>query len=294
MNPKVEGALLTSDAGLVQVEWRIRYKIDDVATFASEIKGKELEAAESLIETLVDTVAIHVASELTAEEMIRTKVDYVQSEVKLRLNERLRSLDSGISVEVVEMFEPTPPLQVRLAFDRTQQSESAKAKRIREAKQRQTKILNEAAGSAYGKLIKALDELEATDSTEARAEVERILEEEVEGQAGQMIKDAGAYLTVAVGQMRSDLEEYRTLLPEFERSPAMLVERLWEQTKLAIFAHPGVTKISVPQGLQQFRIKIPIDPEQSRIDEERSLQKKQFDASKLRPQSFHPIGPEHN
>lgn len=291
LDPKVEGALLTADVGLVQVEWRIRYKIDDVAMFATEIKGKELEAAETLIQTLVDTVSIHVAGELTAEEMIRTKVDYAQSEIMRRVNKRLDALHSGVHVEVVEMYEPTPPLQVRLAFDRTQQSESAKAKRIREAKQQRTRILNEAAGSSHGELIMALDELDASDTPEARAKLDRILVEDVEGQAGQMIKDAGSYLTVVVGQMRSDLEEYRTLLPEFKRSPEMLVERLWENARLAIFRNRGVTKIWVPTGLQQFRIKIPLDPEQSRIDEERSLQKKGFDVTKLRKPSFHPIGP---
>lgn len=294
LNPSLDGALLTADAGLVHVQWKVEYKIDDVSSYVSEITGREIEAAEVLIHVFVETVGIQVASELIAEEVIRTRVDYVQGEMKRRINERLAEVNSGIRVEKVEMHEPTPPLQVRAAFDRTQRAENDKQKRIRDAEQERTKILSKTAGAGYPRLIRVLNELEKSDSEELRAELDRLLEQEVEGRAGEMIKDASAYLSVVVGRMESDVEEYRTLVPEYERNAALLVERLWEQARDEIFASPGVIKLYRPAGLREFRVHIPLDPEQTRIDEEQRLQEKEFDASKLRPKRLRIIGPEYD
>ena len=90
--------MLTADAGLVHVQWKVTYKIDDVSSYVSNIGGKSVEAAESLIRTFVENVGIQLATELTAEELIRTRVDFVQSEMRRRINEQLASVDSGIKV----------------------------------------------------------------------------------------------------------------------------------------------------------------------------------------------------
>ena len=42
----------------------------------------------------------------------------------------------------------------------------------------------------------------------------------------------------------------------------------------------------------QIRVHIPLDPEERRRAEERRLQDKEFDASKLRPKKWVPVGPE--
>lgn len=296
LNPVLDGALLTADAGLVHVQWKITYKIDDVRSYVSHIAGEKVEAAEKLLRTLVETVGIHVASGLTAEEIIRTRVDHVQGEMKRLLNERLTDLQSGIVVTLVEIHEPTPPLPVRRAFDATQQAENARQSKIHQAEQSRTKLLHEAAGAAYLRIIRVLDEIDHAErggqpTDDLRGQRDRLLEQEAEGKAGKMIKDAGAYLSVQVGRMQSDVELYRTLLPEYERTPAVLIGRLWEQTRQEIFQAPGVTKVYRPAGTQ-FRLHIGLDPEQTRIDEAQRVQEKEFDPSKLRPRKMVPIGPE--
>lgn len=296
LKPAIDGALITADAGLVHVQWKVTYKIEDVAGYVSQVSGREIEAAEGLIKALVETAGIHVASELTAEEAIRTKVDAVQIDMKRLVNERLTALNSGITVTRVELFEPTPPMQVRKAFDATQVAENFKQKHIRDAEQERTKILNEAAGAVHGRLLELLDEIDRAKAAnqpheEELAELDRMLESEVEGEAGKRIKDAGSYLSTVVGQMQSDVELYRTLLPEFERNPALLVARLWEQTKNEIFEQPGVSKFYRP-GQSQIRLHIPLDPDETRLQEERRVRETEFDASKLKKTKWVPVGPE--
>jgi len=294
LNPALDGALLTAHAGLVHTKWKVTYKFDDVRKYVSQIVGKDVEAAKRLIRYLVETVGIHVAGEHTAEEMIRTRVDDVQNEMRKRINDRLDELDSGIEVTRIEMFEPTPPIPIREAFDGTQRAENAKQKRIQDAQQQRTKMLSEAAGAAFPRVIQLLNQIDKGGkdaSAEAgRKKLDLLLTTEVEGNAGRLIKDAGAYLSVVVGRMQGDVDLYRTLLPEYERNAPLLIGRLWEQTRQDIFAGAGVIKFYRPPGCQ-IRLHVPFDPEQARLEEERRLTKKEFDPSTLRPERLVPVGP---
>ena len=296
LNPSLDGALLTSDGGLIHVKWKITYKIDDVLSFVTNLAGKKVEAAEHLLRTLVENVGIHVASELTADEATRTRVEYVQQEMRTRINQQLQPISSGITVTSVEMFEPTPPLQVRDSFDRTQRSENAKQKRIREALKERNEMLNKAAGAKYAQLLKHIDELEDIErhdgsTEEVQGQLDRLLVQSTEGRAGQIIKNAGAYLSSVVGQMQSDVELYRTLLPEYQRNPDVLIGRLWEQTQEAILDQPGVQKIyRTPE--MELRLIIGTDPNEERLQEQRRLEEKEREVDDLRERRLVPVGPE--
>ena len=296
LDSSLDGALLTADAGLIHVQWKITYKIDDVRSYVSNFIGKKIEAAEALLKTIVENTGIHVASELTAEEMIRKRVDYVQSEMLRRVNLRLLDLKSGITVTLVEVYEPTPPLQVRESFDNTQRAENQKQSRIRDAEQARTKQLSEAAGAAYTRLVTLLDDftkakVEKKPLAPLQTELNRMLADEVEGRAGRVIKDAGAFHSVVVGRMQSDVELYRTLVPEYERNPHLLIERLWERTREEIANAEGVVKVYRPSGTL-MRLQIGLDPEQTRINEEIRVKKQEFDPKKLNRPKMIPLGPE--
>lgn len=290
LDPILDGALLTADSGLVHVQWKVTYKIDNVKEYVSNIASNKIEAARSLIQTMVENAGIHVAAGMTAEEVVRTKVDEVQSRMKRRVNNSLDAIFSGIHVERVEMAEPTPPIPVRAAFDNTQRAENTKQKRINNAEQASTKLLNETAGAIYPQIVAAIDRVDA-GSPGAEAELDQLLMNRAEGRSGRKIKDAGSYLAVVLGRMQSDVELYRTLVPEFERNPALLIGRLWEDTRQSILNYPGVTKIWRPEG-SEIRIKIPYDPKQGQKEEAQELLEKEFDPSKLRPEKYRILGPE--
>ena len=144
-------------------------------------------------------------------------------------------------------------------------------------------------------MLNTLDEIDAASGHPQRleqlhAELDRILDEEVEGKAGQLIKNAGAFHSIVVGRMQSDVELYRTLLPEYERNADLLIGRLFEQTRQEIFQSPGVSKIYRPAG-SQFRLKIKRDPEEARTVELLRLQDEEFDVSKINRGPLKPFGP---
>lgn len=302
LNPVIDGALLTADQGLVHVMWKLSYRIGDVEQYVRRYRGMGVEAAETLTRTVVETIGIHVASEMNADDVVRKRVEVAQTQMKLRTNRRLAELGTGITVHSVEMIEPTPPVQVRKSFDATQMAAQRRSSRIREAHQEETSLLSNAAGAAYEKTVALLDRLDAVDTrraggadvaattaTQLRDELDYVLTHDAEGAAGQLIKDAGAYYDVTVGRMEGDIEQYRTLVPEFERNADLLVARLWEQARRTIFESGGVAKIYRPGGLGQVRIKVGPDPEQARRDEATRLGEKTFDPSQLRTERMVPI-----
>jgi membrane protease subunit HflK len=299
LSPTRDGALLTADAGLVHTRWKVTYKIDDLRSFVTNLYGSGVGAAESFIRLLVETVGVEVATELTAEEMSRSSFDLVQGEMRRRINVRLTELNAGISVTLVEMVDPTPPIQVRGAFDSTQRAENVKEQTIRAAEQQRAEILSAVAGGAHEKLADIFDAIDRGGTQDQPVEVlkkrmEEILVNEAEGEAGRLIKDAGAYRAVVVSNMQSDVDRYRTLLPEYKRNPKVLLTRLWEQTRQEIFESPGVSKVYRPRGLREFRLKIPLDPEERRTVEEDRLREVQSDLEKIRPTKILPVGPEYD
>ncbi len=295
LHPTLDGALLTADAGLVHTKWKVTYKFDDVGAFVSTIGGDRIESAQEIIKTYVETVGVTLATELTAEELIRTRIDYVQEEMKRRVNRRLAAIDSGLGVTFIEMYEPTPPIPVRGAFNGTQRAENVKQQSVRIAEQRRTAVLNATAGSVYPELIALLDEIDAhggpdAELTALHARVDDLIEDRAEGRAGKRIKEAGAYRVGVVTRMRSDVERYEGLIPEYKRNPKMLITRLWEATRQSIFDSPGVTKLLLPAGLKEIRLRLPLDPRQTRAREMRRLAGEH--AERAGPKKWKALGPE--
>lgn len=276
LHPVLDGSLMTADGGIVHLQWKITYRFTDVSRFVTNIRGDGRTAAEDLIKVLLETVGVHVGSEMTAEELIRTKVSELRYQVKTRLNERLIALDSGLEVNQVDVNQLTPPLQIRPIFTATQRAEQRKEATIAGARKEATQRMNDAAGASHEKIIALLDRIDATakndpEYTVILANLDDVLRNEAGGFAGRRINQAGAYHARVVGQMQADLQQYRMLLPEYQRDPVLLIERLWQQASLSILKSPGVVKLYVPFGLSEFRVIIPRDPDQERIKERARL-----------------------
>ena len=56
-------------------------------------------------------------------------------------------------------------------------------------------------------------------------------------------------------------------------------------------APPLIAKFYRPDGLKEFWIRVPLDPEERRIEEQRRLEKQEFDPSMLREDRLVPIVP---
>lgn len=300
LDPNRDGALLTGDKGLVHIQWVVTYKISDLALYIRGMTGKGMGAADELVRTLVEGAGVEVASGMTAEDVYRERLDVVCTAVKSLVNQRLSDLGSGITVVQVKAPLAIVPVQIRETFEQTQQAENKKEQSIQQAFKDRTEMLNKTAGRACDDILRLLDQLEAA-KTAGNKEQETVLANAIAttlegndaaGEAGQLIKQASAHYTIVVSEMESDLQLYRTLLPEFNRNSQLLFERLWDEARNDILNSNQVTKIFRPFDTYLTRIRFGPDPEQKKLDEMEQNLKKTDHAPPRKPVHYDPIGPE--
>jgi len=278
LNPGRDGALLTGDRGLAHAQWVIVYRVDDLPAFVRNVSDANDAKTRELIETLLRQAAVDAAARFTAEEISQTRTDELARQVKAKMNEALASLGTGVSVTSVDLPSAAVPYQTRDAFLAVSAAENARKTTIQEAQQRANKLLNETAGGAHLTLAALFRDLDAARAAEDTArvdhieqEVERVLVEEATGDAGAQIRAADAEYTETVQGLRGDVEQFQLLLAEYQRTPRLLIDRLWEQTRKRIMGYPDVTKYYLPPGATEVRIKVYPDAEQRRQAEIEAL-----------------------
>jgi membrane protease subunit HflK len=283
LNPVKDGALLTSDNGLVHVQWRLEYQIDNLRDFVRTVADGGTTQAEALIKAVLDHAAIHVAAtEYTAEGITRYQSGEMAARVRGLVNQRLEELGTGIRVVALDIPLSSVPIPTLKAFEEVSSAENQKQKRIREAEQERDKILNTCAGENYRQILTVLTAWEiaqAAGDAEAaarqHAELDHLIEFVAGGEARAEVFKAKAYYTEAVQGIQADEEEYRALMDEYLRAPNLLFTRLWVQTKRKIFKYEEVEKWHLPPGQKEVRIDIGPDPRQRQLDEMKRLEQQE-------------------
>ncbi|MCK4660270.1 MAG: hypothetical protein KAV82_12175 [Phycisphaerae bacterium] len=281
LDPVKDGALMTSDNGLVHVQWRLVYRIDNLIDFVSTVADGGTADAESLITAILDNAAIHAATNYTAEEITRHKSNDLADDVRRRVNNRLEELGTGIRVEALDIPESSVPIPTLRAFAMVSSAENQKQKMIREAQQERSDILNACAGEGHPLILAALDawDLAKASGDEAvveqkRVELDRLIETVAGGEARAEVLDAESYFTTAVQGIKGDEAEYNNFMDEYLRAPDLLFTRLWAETKQKIYRREGVKKWHLPPGQKEVRIIIGEDPQQRLIDEMKQIERK--------------------
>ncbi|MFH0983313.1 MAG: SPFH domain-containing protein [Planctomycetota bacterium] len=282
LNPVKDGALLTSDHGLVHVQWRLVYQIENLPDFVKTVADGGTKGAELLIKAILDSAAIRVAAtEYTADEITRSKGSEMAARVRARVNQQLETLGTGIRVVSLEIPRSSVPIPTLAAFQAVSSAENQKQKRIREAEQERDEMLNTCAGETYRLILAALDAWEAAQaagdeeaSTRHQAELDRLIQFESGGEARAEISRAESYFTEVVEGIQADVNECESMMAEYRRAPDLLFARLWTETKRRIFDQEGVEKWVLPQGQKEVRIEIGPDPQQRLLDEMKQIGRK--------------------
>lgn len=290
LDPTHDGALLTGDKGLVHIQWRLTYRIEDLESFVRTVSDDDLGKADELITKVLEKAAVRVAGEFTTEDATRKRLSDLRDAVRVAVNEDLRELASGIEVETVEIPVSTPPIQTRSAFDEVSRAENKKQTTIREAEQTARDRLNQLAGTAYPALIAVLDKIDAAEGDAARLEplhkqLEQLIEFEASGRVGATMREAKGHYTAVVQKTRADLEQYQALLAEYKSQPELLRARLWHDARRMLFRSPEITKIYRPPGTE-FVIRVGVDPKKRERQEREQILSKE---RKTQESHQHPI-----
>ncbi len=172
-----DGYVVTGDAYIMHMVWRITYEIRDVKDYYLNFyqreggllareeaqNGEELVGPRAVIENVLVNEALKEVAGWPIEDVLvkfrREEVKNVQQalsdEVEARVRDHLNSLQTGVNVQQVSLRETQPPAAVHDAFrqvlnaaqtykQRTDRAEQYKKKTLAEAEARRAEIVAEA------------------------------------------------------------------------------------------------------------------------------------------------------
>jgi len=279
LDPTSDGYLLTGDGGIVHARFRIDYAVTDAVAFVRNVDGLSGTAAQSAAaaDRLVRSVAEHALTRAVAQQPADAVVSGNANTGRARviMQQTLDAIDSGIGVQNVSIQgDPTMPGPVQQAYQAVTTAENEKERQIENARNERERLLVGAAGSAalagegegqgpllrlierYQTAVRADEDERASQLDDRLAEAYRSLQVtgpdgggvRIGGEAASVITQARGYADEVEQQLRSERTTFLELNEEFQKNPRILISRIWQEAREAIFTGDGVETMYTKQG----------------------------------------------
>lgn len=243
IQPGVTGTMLTGDRNLSHGQWTIEYRIEDAGRFVRNI-GESRGDADALVQRLAEDAIVRTVAGLTVEMVTyRARADGqppFTDVVAGRLNEELRTLDSGIVVNKVTA-QTIEPGAVQRAFTDVTNAQSERERTISEARNAADRTLQTAAGAQAGELIKAIQEYGAAQSLGAEAARLETLRAAIDtklagagGTVAQRLREAQSRANQILEKVQQEYATFVSFRERYERNPHELTTRLWTDMRSAV------------------------------------------------------------
>jgi len=266
LNPIQDGYCLTrnepvaemkgSDYNIVHSLWTVTYSISSPVRFFENFYIESRKPGESFMEVASRTVNPVIES-LTSDAVVTTLVRYsiddaIRSRIGIAervghvLQNKLDAIESGIQIDDVRINRITWPLQVDDAFQASSQAANKRDQSIADARAYKEKLLTDTAGPR-GEAI--LESLKNPDLSQQQQEE---LVAQLGGRVQGVISQARAYRTSVVADIKASAEYLRSLLPEYQRRPQLVLQKIYQDAIEEILGTVD-EKIFVPPGENQGR-----------------------------------------
>jgi membrane protease subunit HflK len=252
LNPKRDGYCTTrseeqtetigdsagSDYNILHCKWQLTYQVKDPEfknperffknAYVEDVKPGQIyldvmkESITPLLKSLFEDAVVTAMVNYTIDEAMFEKVGHVTEHVKKLLQEKLDKIESGITVESVQLTDITWPRQVNAAFEALISASQDSQKTIDEARTYATQTLNEAAGPVAEELLDAIE----NENTES--EKKEQLWSQLAGAGQEKIAEARAYRTKVVETARADAEYLQQILPEYRKRPQLVLQKIYQ------------------------------------------------------------------
>ncbi len=286
LDPGLDGALFTGDRNLLHVRLKCRYRVVNPTSFVSNLAGAGDGNVNEVIRSAICRAAIHAAAARTADSLQRTESAAFALAVRDGAQEELDAIGSGIEVVSVVLPNSTWPLGALRAYIEAQNANREAEQQRSAAQAEAVELLNEAAGASYLKLVGSAaadpnarrpaqqgeynlisqyaEAVEKGDDAAARDLLDKIdhvlRSSETGGEAAQKIATAEAYRTTIIQQAKARAKQFNELLPAFNETPELMLERLWADVREAVLDSPTIEKYYLTPGSGKTVLKISRDP----------------------------------
>ena len=185
-----EKRMLTSDANLIDVEFVVQYRINDLESYLFRV-----DDVSEVLRDVSQAAMREVVAMNTIDSILTELKRPIELEVKMRIQEVLDGYDAGLLIQGVQLQDVEPPDDVKDAFAD-----------VTSAEQDGQRMINEADGYR--------------DALLERAEAERT----------ELINEAETYKKSRVLESEGEAKKFSALLVEYKKAPAVTRERLYLET----------------------------------------------------------------
>jgi len=231
------------DYNIVHSKWYVVYKIDNPGLFYKNVYVEDVKPGDNyfdiikqstkfLIESIIEDAVTVTMVRYTMDEAMNEKVGELTAAVKQRISNKLEQLETGITVESVQISENvTWPAQVDMAFQQAISASQDSDQKISEARTYAQQQLNEAGGEITEDLLMVI---ESKDATPQQLEA---LWSQVSGKAQEAIAEATAYRAEVVGGAESKAVYLTKILDEYKKNPDLIVRQIYYDALTEVFAN---------------------------------------------------------
>jgi len=184
---KDEARMLTGDLNILNIQWIVRYRVDDIRDYFFNIR-----APVATVRDVSEAMMRQVIGDRSVDEALTTGRVAIQEEAKQNMQERLDTYGAGIRIVDVRLKDVSPPEEVKGAFNE-----------VNQARQEKETIINEAKAEVNSKI------------PEAKGKKQRTIEE------------ARGYAEERVNEAEGDVARFKALVTEYTRAPDVTAQRLY-------------------------------------------------------------------
>lgn len=199
VEPEMEKTMVTGDLNEASVEWVVQYRISDPRRFLFEARDPE-----ETLRAAAEAIMREVVGDRTVDEVITFGRQELEVEVRAALHRLAEHYAIGANIDLVQLKNVNPPVQVKASFDEVNQAQ--------QEKQRSINVAN----GEYNKVV-----------PRARGEAAR-LQAEAEGYAQKRINEA-----------LGDAQLFTAVFAQYQKAPAVTRQRIYLETMSEVLPKLG-------------------------------------------------------
>lgn len=189
-NVKKESLMLTGDENILDVQFTVQYKINNLTNYLIKITDQQ-----NTVRSTAESAMREVIGRKTVDQALTTGKGAIEVEVASILQDTLNKYQAGIFIENVKLQDVHPPDEVKEAF-----------KDVASAKEDRERLINDAYGYSNNIIPKA------------------------RGEADQMINQANAYAAQVVLLAKGQANRFESILAQYQKAKEVTEERIRIET----------------------------------------------------------------
>lgn len=282
-----DGWVMTADGDIAHVALAAEYTVSDARQFLEDFAP---EKVERVVRNALMRGTVAASSKFTLEELMQAS-QAAPNEIKLRTQEVLDRLRSGIEITSITVTDRSPPRFVEGKFREVQQKrENAKAV-VEQARQRVTSLLTGlAGGTAFEDITKLIREYDAALLRGDTPEADRLFEaigarfesKDVSGEVARIIEQARGETDLRLADLKKDATRLEGLAPAFRENPRQLVQQLWLDAIRTVLGGPEVEVLSPPTTLAELVVRIKSSQDMMQLRRAQALARKKAEQEAIR------------